>query len=61
MRWLGREGSSNAEEGSSSGGGRMALGGGVLGIIGVIIYMFTGVNPTELLQGNSGNSQGTEQ
>jgi predicted metalloprotease len=61
MRWLGREGSSNGEEGSSSGGRGMALGGGVLGIIGVIIYMFTGVNPTQLLQGNGGDGQGTEQ
>jgi predicted metalloprotease len=61
MRWLGREGSSNGEEGSSSGGRGMALGGGVLGIIGVIIYMFTGVNPTQMLQGNSGDGQGTEQ
>ncbi|MFD1256373.1 neutral zinc metallopeptidase [Mucilaginibacter terrae] len=61
MRWLGREGSSNGEEGSSSGGGRMALGGGVLGIIGVIIYLFTGVNPTQMLQGNSGEGQGEAQ
>lgn len=61
MRWLGREGSSNGEEGSSSGGRGMALGGGVLGIIGVIIYMFTGVNPTQMLQGNSGDGQGSEQ
>jgi len=63
MQWMGRRESSNAEEGSSSGGGgRMALGGGVLGIIGFVIYMFTGVNPTEMLQGgNSGQSQGTQQ
>jgi predicted metalloprotease len=60
MRWLGREGSSNGEEGSSSGGGRMALGGGVLGVIGVIIYMFTGVNPMQMLQGN-GEGQGEAQ
>jgi hypothetical protein len=58
MQWMGRRESSNAEEGS--GGGRMALGGGVLGIIGVIIYMFTGVNPTQFLQ-NSGDGQGQEQ
>jgi predicted metalloprotease len=59
MKWMGRGESSNAEEGSS-GGGRIALGGGVLGIIGAIIYMFTGVNPTELLQ-NTGGDQGGQQ
>jgi predicted metalloprotease len=62
MQWMGRRESDNAEQGSSGGGGRMALGGGVLGIIGFVIYMFTGVNPTELLQGNSGSQrQGTQQ
>jgi predicted metalloprotease len=62
MQWMGRRESSNAEQGSSGGGGRMALGGGVLGIIGFVIYMFTGVNPTEMLQGgNSGQSQGAQQ
>jgi len=40
----------------------MAVGGGILGIIGFVIYMFTGVNPTEMLQGNSGTqSRGTQQ
>jgi len=61
MQWMGRRESSNAEEGSSSGGGKMALGGGIVGIIGFVIYMFTGVNPTEMLQGNSGQDQGQEQ
>lgn len=62
MQWMGRRESSNAEQGSSGGGGRMALGGGVLGIIGFVIYMFTGVNPTEMLQGgNNGQSQGTQE
>ncbi len=62
MQWMGRRESDNAEEGSSSGGGgRMALGGGVVGIIGLVIYLFTGVNPAQMLQGNSGDSQGQEQ
>jgi predicted metalloprotease len=62
MQWMGRRESSNAEEGSSGGGGRMALGGGIVGIIGFVIYMFTGVNPTEMLQGQTdGSGQGTEQ
>jgi len=62
MQWMGRRESSNAEEGSSGGGGgRMALGGGVVGIIGLVIYLFTGVNPAQMLQGNSSDSQGQEQ
>lgn len=62
MQWMGRRESSNAEEGSSGGGGgRMALGGGVVGIIGLVIYLFTGVNPAQMLQGNSGDNQGQEQ
>jgi predicted metalloprotease len=61
MQWMGRRESSNAEQGSSGGGGRMALGGGIVGIIGFVIYMFTGVNPTEMLQGQTGGGQGTEQ
>lgn len=62
MQWMGRRESDNAEEGSSSGGGgRMALGGGVVGIIGLVIYLFTGVNPAQMLQGNSGDNQGQEQ
>jgi predicted metalloprotease len=62
MQWMGRRESDNAEEGSSGGGGgRMALGGGVVGIIGLVIYLFTGVNPAQMLQGNSSDSQGQEQ
>jgi predicted metalloprotease len=62
MQWMGRRESGNAEQGSSGGGGRMALGGGVLGIIGFVIYMFTGVNPTQMLQGSGdGQEQGTQQ
>lgn len=61
MQWMGRRESGNAEEGSSSGGGRIALGGGVLGIIGVIIYLLTGVNPSQLLQGGDGQTGGTQQ
>ncbi len=61
MQWMGRRESDNAEEGSSSGGGRVALGGGVVGIIGLVIYFFTGVNPAQLLQNGNGDSQGQEQ
>jgi uncharacterized protein len=59
MQWMGRRESDNAEEGSSRGGG-LAVGGGLVGIIGVIIYMLTGVNPSQLLQGGGGGQQ-TEQ
>lgn len=58
MQWFGGRESNNVEEGSSSGGGRgLALGGGVVGIIGFLIYMFTGVNISQLGGGNMGADQ----
>jgi len=58
MQWFGGRESNNVEEGSSSGGGRgLALGGGVVGIIGFLIYMFTGVNISQLGGGNQGADQ----
>jgi predicted metalloprotease len=58
MQWFGGRESDNVEEGSSSGGGRgLALGGGIVGIIGFVIYMFTGVNISQLGGGNQGTDQ----
>lgn len=59
MQWFGGKESDNVEEGSSSGGGRgLAFGGGIVGLIGVVIYMFTGINPSQLLGGGqTGDSQ----
>jgi predicted metalloprotease len=52
MKWFGGSESNDVEEGSSSGGGRGYLfGGGILGLIGFVIYLFTGVNPAQLLNG----------
>jgi predicted metalloprotease len=52
MKWFGGRESDDVEEGSSSGGGRGFLfGGGILGLIGFLIYIFTGVNPMQLLNG----------
>lgn len=63
MQWFGGKESDNVEEGSSSGGGRgFALGGGVVGVIGLVIYLFTGVNPAALLGGGQqGNNMQQEQ
>ncbi|QJD95891.1 zinc metallopeptidase [Mucilaginibacter robiniae] len=61
MQWMGRRESDNVEEGSGGGGGRMAVGGGIVGIIGLIIYMFTGVNPTQMLNGGTDQGQGQQQ
>jgi predicted metalloprotease len=53
MQWFGGRESDNVEEGSSSGGGRgIIYGGGIVGLIAGIIYMFTGVNVGQLF--NSG-------
>lgn len=55
MQWFGGRESDNVEEGSSGGGGRgLFFGGGIIGVIGIIIYLFTGVNPAQLLNGGSG-------
>jgi hypothetical protein len=60
MRWFGGRESDDVEEGSSSGGGRgMLFGGGIVGLIGFLIYIFTGVNPTQLF--NQGQTDSTRQ
>jgi predicted metalloprotease len=60
MRWFGGRESDDVEEGSSSGGGRgMLFGGGIVGLIGFLIYIFTGVNPTQLF--NQGQTDSTQQ
>ena len=63
MQWFGGKESDNVEEGSSSGGGRsFAVGGGVVGVIGLVIYLFTGINPAALLNsGQRGNNVQQEQ
>lgn len=59
MQWRGGNESNDVEEGSSSGGGGrgMLFGGGALGLIGLVIYMFTGINPSQLFGGGGNNSQ----
>lgn len=63
MRWLGRDESDNVEDGGSGGGGRnLGIGGGIIGIVGFVIYLFTGYNPTQLLnQVGGGDQQQTTQ
>ncbi|RYE25580.1 MAG: metalloprotease [Sphingobacteriaceae bacterium] len=62
MRWLGQEGSSNVEDGGSGGGGSsLGVGGGIIGIVGFVIYLFTGFNPTQLLNQVGGDQQQTTQ
>jgi predicted metalloprotease len=60
MQWFGGKESDDVEEGSGGGfGGRhIALGGGVLGFIGLVFYLLTGVNLTQAINGGAGsNSQ----
>ena len=58
MKWFGGRESDDVEEGSSRGGGRgLVFGGGILGVIGVLIYLITGVNPSQLLSGQGDSSQ----
>ena len=56
MKWFGGKQASNYEE--SSGGGRgMLMGGGILGLIGAVIYMFTGIDPGQILNQSGGSDQ----
>ena len=61
MQWFGGRQSDNVEDGNGSGGGGRGMifgGGGILGIIGLLFYLFTGNNPTQPSQyGNSPNGQ----
>ena len=61
MQWFGGKESGDVEEGSSGGGfgGRhIAFGGGVLGLIGLVFYLITGINPSQVQNGaQDGNGQ----
>jgi predicted metalloprotease len=60
MQWFGGRESDNVEQGSSSGGGRgLAFGGGIIGLIGFVVYLFTGINPGQLF--NSGQPDQSQQ
>lgn len=63
MQWFGGRESDNVEEGSSSGGGGRGLffGGGIIGFIGLLIYLFTGINPAQLLNGGSSGDSTQQQ
>ncbi|RZA03695.1 MAG: metalloprotease [Sphingobacteriaceae bacterium] len=56
MKWFGGRESNDVERGSSSGRGLLA-GGGILGLIGAVIYMFTGIDPSQLLNVNQSSEQ----
>jgi predicted metalloprotease len=57
MKWFGGNQSNDVEEGSASGGRGMLFGGGIIGLIGAAIYMFTGINPSEFLGGGNNNTE----
>jgi len=62
MQWFGGRESDNVEEGSSGGGGRgLFFGGGIIGFIGLLIYLFTGINPAQLLNGGSSGDSTQQQ
>lgn len=60
MKWLGRRGSGNIED-RRSGGGGLAIGGGITAVIAVIFSLITGQNPMELLGMFQGGGSGTQQ
>jgi predicted metalloprotease len=62
MKWQGRRQSSNMDDRRGMSGGKMLLGGGVVGVIVLLVQMFTGTDlsqiiPAEMIQ----SQQGTEQ
>ena len=60
MKWLGRRESGNIED-RRSGGGGLAIGGGLTAIIAVVFSLLTGQNPMELLGMFEGGNSGTQQ
>ena len=60
MKWLGRHERGNIED-RRSGGGGLAIGGGLTAIIAVVFSLLTGQNPMELLGMFEGGNSGTQQ
>lgn len=50
MKWVGRRGSGNIEDRRGLGGGHLAVGGGVIGVVVLLVKFFLGGDPTELQQ-----------
>lgn len=59
MKWLGRRQSGNIED-RRSGGGGLAIGGGLTAVVAIIFSLLTGQNPLELL-GSMGGDGGAQQ
>ncbi|GAA4740384.1 KPN_02809 family neutral zinc metallopeptidase [Flavisolibacter ginsenosidimutans] len=58
MRWQGQEESGNVEDRRGIGGGHIAVGGGIIGVIVLLFNLFTGnnVDPSQLPMGNGQQS-----
>jgi uncharacterized protein len=49
MKWIGRRQSENVEDRRSMSGGKVALGGGLLGVVVIVINLLMGGDPSELI------------
>jgi predicted metalloprotease len=49
MKWIGRKQSENVEDRRGMGGGKIALGGGLLGIVVIVINLLMGGDPTAII------------
>jgi uncharacterized protein len=58
MLWRGRQGSSNVDDRRGVGGGGLAVGGGIGGIVIYLLYMFLGGDPSQAPQVLPGQQQG---
>ena len=63
MRWQGRQGSGNVEDRRGIGGGGIAVGGGIIGVIVLLFNLFTGgdVDPSQIPGVGGGGQQTTQQ
>jgi len=60
MKWQGRRQSSNMQDRRGMSGGKMLLGGGVIGVIVLLVQMFTGTDLSQIIPSEMTQSQGTE-
>jgi uncharacterized protein len=58
MRWMGRQGSGNVSDRRGMGGGGLAIGGGIGGIIVLVLSLLLGNNPLENINVDSTGGQG---
>ncbi|HLT42831.1 MAG TPA: neutral zinc metallopeptidase, partial [Sphingobacteriaceae bacterium] len=60
MKWQGGRRSSNVDDRRSMSGGKMVLGGGVIGVVVLLVSLFTGTDLTQILNQMPVQEQGRQ-